>query len=392
MKPTFKIKSNSQKGAYSFRDILTADVLQDVCIKLTGKNDYNVIYDDTGYNIGRLAILEYENKKHYISFSEHDVIAGRNSFFQSLTTALVTYYREDSKESDINFYFLKANGNKETKYHWFMYRLMATAGVNFINGKRELSSEVKPFISIDDLALQRDNNSKSNCSNNSTYVTKNDKSITEIYAKTYGANKKEAVLITIAASKLTNRIKLYEIIEQNLKALPKPDKEAILNLGNVEIITTDITMEKEEYEKYNSLRSPRFIYNLLERLGPKKCVLCNCEIPEIIQGAHILPVANIKKIDEIPFDVKLKYATAGENGLWLCENHHKLFDEGIIAFDENGQLYVKKDLKQVDYEYIYRSTPLRNIYHLLNSELTISYMNKRNKENKFLESEYKICK
>lgn len=392
MKPTFKIKSNSQKGEYSFKDILTDDVLQDVCFKLTGKKNYNINFDDTGYNRGRLAILEYGNKKHYISFSEHDVIAGRNSFFQSLTTALVTYYREDYKDSDISFYFLKANGNKETNYHWFMYRLMATAGVKFINGKEELSTEVKPFISIDDLALTRDNNKKFNRSNNSTYLTKNDKGITEIYAKTYGANKKEAVLITIAISKLTNRIKLYEITEQNLKTLPKPDREAILNLGNVEIITTNITMEKEEFEKHNSLRSPRFIYNLLERLGPKKCALCNCEIPEIIQGAHIFSVADIKKIGGIAFEEKLKYATDGENGLWLCENHHKLFDEGIILFDKNGQLYVKQDLKQTDYDYIYNSTPFRNISKLLNSELSILYMNKRNESNKFLESEYRICK
>lgn len=391
MKPIFKIKSNAQKGGYSFKEILTEDILRDVCIKLTGKNEYNVIFDDTGYNKGRLAILEYRNKKHYISFSDHDVIAGRNSFFQSLTTALVTYYREDDKNSDINFYFLKANGNKETKYHWFMYRLMATAGVNFINSKEELSSEVKPFISIDDLVLTRDKNTKFNRSNNSTYLTKNDKSITEIYAKTYGANKKEAVLITIAISKLTTKIKLYEITEQNLRTLPKPDKEAILNLGNVEIITTDITMEKEEFEKYNSLRSPRFIYNLLERLGPKKCALCSCEIPEIIQGAHILPVADIKKIGGISFEEKLKYATDGENGIWLCENHHKLFDKGIIVFDKNGQLYVRQDLKQVDYEYIHSSTPLRNISNLLDSELAISYLDKRNDNTKFLESEYIIC-
>lgn len=107
MKPIFKIKSNSQKGGYSFKEILTEDVLMDVCFRLTGKTDYNVIFDDTGYNKGRLAILEYRNKKHYISFSDHGVIAGRNSFFQSLTTALVTYYREDDKNSDINFYFFQ---------------------------------------------------------------------------------------------------------------------------------------------------------------------------------------------------------------------------------------------------------------------------------------------
>lgn len=376
-KPIFTIKSNSQKGGYSFKDILTPEVLEDVCNKLTGRKDFIVIFDDSGYNKGRLAKLEYQNNNHYISFSNYGEVGGRNSFFQSLTTALVTFYREVHTNGSISFYFLEAEGNFETNYHWFMYRLMATAGVSFINSEEMLSENVLPFITVDDLVITRDRNATSNRSNKSTYLTRNEKGITEIYAKTYGANKKEAVLIALAVSSLVEEVLLYEITEQNLTQLPRPDKEAILNLGNVNIITTDLTIEREQYEENNSLRSPRFIYNLLERVGPKKCALCECAIPEIIQGAHIFPVAEIKKISDISFDQKLKYATDGKNGIWLCQNHHKMFDDGIIAFDQEGQLFVREGLRERDYNYIKYSTTISNIEDLIQEESFETYMIKR---------------
>lgn len=50
-------------------------------------------------------------------------------------------------------------------------------------------------------------------------------------------------------------------------------------LKNVRIVPT---MKKSEFEKDNSLRSPRFTYNLLVKSGPKKCALCGCGIPELL--------------------------------------------------------------------------------------------------------------
>lgn len=42
---------------------------------------------------------------------------------------------------------------------------------------------------------------------------------------------------------------------------------------------------------------------------------------------------------------RLEYALDGENGIWLCENHHKMFDEGMISFDCNGRLLLRNGLE-----------------------------------------------
>lgn len=34
----------------------------------------------------------------------------------------------------------------------------------------------------------------------------------------------------------------------------------------------------------------------------------------------------------------------GDNGLWLCENHHKMFDEGMLSFDKYGALLFRNDI------------------------------------------------
>lgn len=49
---------------------------------------------------------------------------------------------------------------------------------------------------------------------------------------------------------------------------------------------------------------------------------------------------------------KLTHATDGENGLWLFENHHKLFDEGYISFDNDGNVLYRTDIEPDNINYI----------------------------------------
>ncbi|EAH1103119.1 HNH endonuclease, partial [Listeria monocytogenes] len=49
--PHIVIKNNSQKGGYFFEDILTEEILTDVCRKVTGTSEYTVEFDNEGgYN------------------------------------------------------------------------------------------------------------------------------------------------------------------------------------------------------------------------------------------------------------------------------------------------------------------------------------------------------
>lgn len=359
--PHFVINNNSQKGGYLYSDILTPKILKEVCELVTGCTKYTCDFVDEGYNKGRLATIEYSGTTTHVSFSETGKIKGRNYFFQSLTTALVRHYLDTKANKRICFYFLPFSGNAETRYFMFMYRLMATAGVEFLNADNFLKQKICPFTTVDDITATRDVSKSSNKSNNSTYLTRSSKGITQIYGKTYGANKKETTLLCIAVSHLAPQVELYEICEQELSELPKPDLEAIHNLDNVKIIPTDSTMERNEFEKRDSLRSPRFIYNLLNKLGPKKCALCGCEIPELVEGAHIWNVADIKRAPDLSMEKRIECATDGDNGIWLCENHHKMLDEDLLKINLFGIINCKPSLEEKSKNYIINTTPITQL-------------------------------
>ena len=118
------------------------------------------------------------------------------------------------------------------------------------------------------------------------------------------------------------------ICEEGLVQIPERSQQALDVVGNdrIKVIPTNITMEISDFNSNDSLRSHQYMYNLLSIRGAKKCAFCNCNLPEIIQGAHIWGVSQIKKTPGLSLGEKIRYATDGENGLWLCENHHKMLD------------------------------------------------------------------
>ena len=372
----FIIKNNFQKRREHYSDLLSDEILEDVCFKATGQREYTCDFVDE-VNVGRLAILEYEGQIIYISFSE-DSIHGRNSSFQSLPSALVRYSLDEHSNKRMCFYFLPAEGFYESPYFSFMYRLMVTAGIELLNDEHYLSNRVSPFTSPEDLILSRDSNRSRNRSNNSTYVTKDENNIVQIFGKTYGASKKETTLLCVALSRITDeQIDLYQITEQNLTTLPAPDMRVIERLGNINIVVTDMTLERREFEAEDSLRSPRYIYNLLVRLGPKKCTFCDCEIPELIQGAHIWPVSKIKRTNTLSADQKLGHAINGDNGIWLCENHHTLFDSDLISIDPSGAASLKEDLNTRAKEFIRYITSCWQIDDEFINEQVVAYIRLR---------------
>lgn len=357
--PHFVIKENLQKskntGIY-FSDVVTPDILRDVCRLITGQteftykyvdNDYHDSFLDTSYNKGRMAIMQYKDVVSYISFSELE-INGRNSSVQSVPTAFNMYYSNPYPRKALYYYFLNVEGNAETDYQILIYRLMNTIGFQFLNANPGIMRRINAFNSVEDIIFNRRINAGRNRSNNSTFITKSSSGEIEIYGKTYGANKYETSLICYALANLWQQgqsIKLFEVLEGDLKELPASSLNVINQMGIIDVIPTDMTLEKMIYDKENSLRSPRYILNLFNKLGNKHCALCNCEIPELIQGAHIWPVSSIKRAHALTLEQRLEYALDGDNGLWLCENHHKMFDEGMLTFDHHGQLLLKTGLE-----------------------------------------------
>ena len=355
--PHFIMKNDAQKSDVPFCEVVTKDILKDIVYKTTGKSEFTCEYveksyqDDflqKGYNRGRMAIMHFQDEISYISFSEVE-IKSRNSSVQSVPTAFNIFYLNPFKKKKLYYYFLDFKGKADTNYHILMYRLMKTIGFTFLNDVESIGMEIVPFATVEDIMYTRRANSEKNKGNNSTYITVNSANHYDIYGKTYGASKYETSLMCYALCALAQSnytLTLYEFTEGNLRKLPKPSRDVLKKMGNMNIISTGMQLEKKEFIENNSLRSPVYIYNLLNRLGQKHCALCNCEIPELIQGAHIFPVAKIKKMEHLPFEQRLEYATDGENGLWLCENHHKMFDDGLIHINNDGTVSYRDNLEQ----------------------------------------------
>lgn len=358
VKPKIFVKENSQKGSFKFSQILTPEVLSDLTFKLFGETDYTVVFDPTGYNKGRLATLEFNGETTYVSFSDHGRVEGRNSFFQSVATAFISFRSASaSGVKSIVFYFLPSiSGNFQGPYFNFMYRILATIGIRFINSQQALDQQVSPFTSLDDLIAARKINRDRNSSNNPTYITRVDRDVAQIYGKTFGASKKESTLISFAAASLVSKLQVFEICENDLTTLPAPDRQALELSGNIEIVSTNLKLERSAFLSDPSFRSPRFTYNLFQKFETKECAFCDCNVPEIIQGAHVWPVAEIKRFNQFSNEQKFQSATDGENGLWLCSNHHKLFDENLITISRAGELLYDSSLLDDQLTFVQAST------------------------------------
>lgn len=370
----FTIQNRLQKGG-CFRDILTEEFIKNICLDITGQSQCEIVFNDGLYNQGRMAILEYGGVKSYITFSEQRS-NGRNSFFQSVATAIVRYIEDEYENKRIYYYFLPTvRGNYKTNYHLFMYRLISTAGVSFPNADDYLDDNVTSYSTISDIINARLANQR--IQNRSTYFTKNEDGDLEIYGKTYGANKKETTLLCLAISAIASKkVTLYQVAEGMLKTLPKPDLDAIRKLGKIEIIIADEQMETREFEENESLRSPSFIFNLFKIRGEKKCTLCDCEIPQLIEGAHIWPVSSIKS-EQISRAEKLRQATDGNNGIWLCKNHHRMLDTDLIVFDLNNGQVKLNDLEAANRVFVEQSLKVGELPRSINNEYFSNYLNKR---------------
>lgn len=141
-----------------------------------------------------------------------------------------------------------------------------------------------------------------------------------------------------------------------------------------EILDNDTAYEK--HKKQNKLRNQLLFRNNLRKTGiPCECVLCGEENSSILEAAHIWEVNKIqdvgaKEINEFInkndllnlidensahknelFFKKYCLVNSGENGIWLCKNHHGLFDKNYYCFDsEDGKILLHfkntKDLEE----------------------------------------------
>lgn len=176
--------------------------------------------------------------------------------------------------------------------------------------------------------------------------------------------------------------KQYFAYEQEVKRvasdLTEPIKETLKNAGIVVEYVTDETFMKEttiaddvylRYKQQNKLRNQTLFRNNIRKKGiPTECVICGEDNTSILDAAHLWEVNRIKNasaseintfinanqllhlIDQNSqyrneiFFKKYSLVNSGDNGVWLCKNHHGLFDNNYFCFDgETGKILLYFD-------------------------------------------------
>lgn len=388
MKPTFKINRLGAQGRSPSYDIfLTKEILDDICKRVLHTTNYDIEWIEKR-NEGRLITLETSNSIEYINLSQEGKIGGRNYQVQSIPTALSKYLKEEktqTKKCSFWFYFLPFVGNNETNYMLFFYRIMKTVGIKFINPDYGLEhTQLVEYSTVKDIINARNNLRGANSGNHSTYIT-DEGDYYHIYGKTFGANQKETTLLCFAISAITDKpVKLFQIIDNDSREISEQDKQAIIDYsrrnGNktIEVLDDSYQFDNDTSDTVkDNLRSPQFIYNLLHKFGgEKKCVLCDCKIDRIIQAAHIYPVASIRRRNDLQFEDKFRLAVDADNGIWLCENHHKLFDSNLIWFEE-GQLCISQKLNDEDLLFVKHVTTIEQIEPQYINERMLAFFDSR---------------
>ena len=155
-----------------------------------------------------------------------------------------------------------------------------------------------------------------------------------------------------------------------LKLIEKAGLE--IHYETSEEILHQFEREKSQYEKAkrnNILRNQELFKNNIRQKGIQtKCYLCGCEIEHILEAAHLWGVSEIKNapvevINEViskpemrdlidcnnehnqeQFYKRYVLANSGDNGVWLCSNHHGLFDSNYYCFDSSdGKILIQLD-------------------------------------------------
>ena len=389
MKPTFYVnRLGAQDKVPTVDTYLTKEIFDDIICRLFGQlGDYEVIWEEKRI-VGRLIKLETDDQIIYINLSQNGIIRGRDYQIQSIPTALSIFLNEqgyNKKKSNFYFYFMPFSGNNNTDYMRFFYRMLKTAGVTFLNADYGLPGiEILPFNTVKDIIRARNENRGANSSNQSTYIT-DEGEYYHIYGKTFGANQKETTLLCYAVSAVTDKpVKVFQIVDNGSTKLSDRDIESIsnfetlINKHNIEVLDDSYEFDNDDSDTVkDNLRNPKFVYNLLNKTGgEKRCALCGCKIDSVIQAAHIYEVNQIRKRNDLTFEQKLALATDIDNGIWLCENHHKLFDRRLINFEE-GHLVISNNLDDEDKVFVQEITTITEIEPQFINERMLAFFDMR---------------
>lgn len=314
---------------------LSEDVLKNVVFCIFNTTDYEREFENRRFGRFIKIINTITNEIHFVCFSKSDNDSRNAHLMQFVSPAYIQFYNFNSNNKHIDIYLINPNRNDRTDYIKMFYRCFLTIGINILNLNELGISGIIPFKNYEDLKKYRNNTSERNIHNKQTYFTDDNEQIS-LYGKTFGANVMESFIFALTLKSIVKKpVLFYPVLDNNSDSIPQDQRQILEDKG---IIFGDtIELQENGYSKpvsrITSRNTPNFHYNLLQKFGEKRCYLCGCDIEHLIIGSHIERVADIDRNSEYTEQIKAERATDGDNGLWLCANHDKMFEFGVIYFE-----------------------------------------------------------
>lgn len=331
---------------------LNDDEIKEIVQKSLGTNEYEIFNEDRGLNSGQYIKLQYRDSIKYILLSRDD-FDSRNAFLvERFSTPYKNFIEEKNNNKSFEC-FIRKTDQQQPPYNIFTFKMLNTIGIKIINEDKLILPNLdygsildcSAFNNYEQFKNYRHTLQQRNSSNNSTQFEEDEYGNINVLGKTFGANGRETALICLTLSKLEKDmpINYIQVNERDIKHPGKitgADKFILESLG-ININDESIDFDQASEEIKDSRVMGIFHYNLMQKYGEKKCLLCGCNIEKMIQGAHIYSRSDIKK-SSLPEEEKFKEMTDGNNGFWLCANHHLLFDYLLIYF-KNQFLYASNE-------------------------------------------------
>jgi len=364
------------KNKIEFNDTVITKILNAMSLN-TG---YTIEYEN---GFGHHIVVEDNGKKMYIILTREEA-DGRNAYLSQYIPTVLSQFIKDNTENKSLFVFLRDTTKKaKSSFHIDAYRTVKTLGINIINEKDLQMGDILPYKSFYEWKNAKTQRQERNTSNKSSYAIE-ENNVIIVYGKLFGANGKE---ITMTACQLAmigkeegKTTTFIPVKEHGTKRIGKNDKELLIHFC-VNIAKDYIVVKgKETIINKSTCRDQNlFRYNLLQKYGYKKCLLCDCDIESNIIASHIHRITDIDR-SNISDEEKQKQAVDANNGLWLCANHDKMFEYGIITLTINGEIIINKfELNVNQIKYVQSITYAEKIKKEFLTRAFVEYLKVHNK-------------
>jgi len=146
-----------------------------------------------------------------------------------------------------------------------------------------------------------------------------------------------SIIKTVGKEYEENSTRIYNEAEFILEKYAKLEYDAELANYDEQIDANSI-IEGKEKERIVLARVNQAIYRNRLLMKYSSCLICGIKSSSLLVASHIKPWKASSPIERL--DVN--------NGLLLCPNHDRLFDRGLISFDEKGKILISSQLSNDD--------------------------------------------